>query len=125
MLTQFSVVHEAGDFEGRGTLIHCFDGPQMVLAVVTRTALDDYFPKRRLTNSQRNLLVDRHIEQFERIVTAKYEASAIERYKSPITGQTFPLVVVTAADLAQSSAALSDSVLDIAAAAGFHGRIAP
>ena len=36
-------VHEHGGAVVEGVLVHCFDGKQLVLAFISRTALADYF----------------------------------------------------------------------------------
>jgi hypothetical protein len=71
-LSVFAVVHARTDGEEHtidAPLIHCFDGRQLVLAFVERTALADYFrmtlrPGMRVSN----LIVDRNLEPFARIV---------------------------------------------------------
>jgi hypothetical protein len=119
MLTNFSVVHAAGDFEGRGTLIHCYDDRRLVLAVVTRAAVDDHFRKRDLTLSQRNLLVDSNTDQFGRIISEKYKANHFGTHHHKLSGQSFAIVTITEPDIRNSGEVLSASVLAIAKQAGF------
>ena len=42
-LTGFALVHEHGGAVVEGVLVHCFDGKQLVLAFISRTAFADYF----------------------------------------------------------------------------------
>ena len=42
-LTGFALVHEHGGAVVEGVLVHCFDGKQLVLAFIARTAFADYF----------------------------------------------------------------------------------
>jgi hypothetical protein len=51
-LKDFSVVHERSGTDIDSPLVHCFDGDQMVLAFVGRTALDDYSACRRQTSTR-------------------------------------------------------------------------
>jgi hypothetical protein len=96
-----------------------------VLAVVTRKAVDDYFHQSRLTNSQRNLLVESNIEQFGRVISTKYAANDLGTYHGT-GGQSFAIVTVTEADIRNSGEVLNDSVLEFAKRAGFaapDGRV--
>jgi hypothetical protein len=53
--------------------IHCFDGKRLVLAFIERTALTDYFRTARRPGMRlSNLIVDRNLKAFARVVTAKY-----------------------------------------------------
>jgi hypothetical protein len=61
-LSGFTVVHARSDGEVHSddaALIHCFDGRQLVLAFIGRTALADYFRlPHRPTMRESNLLVE-------------------------------------------------------------------
>ena len=77
-LSMFSVVHERGDTAPLldDPLIHCQAARQLVLAYVSRTALMDYFRvpgDKRITLQQWNLVVDRNLEAFKRIIEGKFE----------------------------------------------------
>src|SRR5436189_5883447 len=74
----FHVVHERGDAAPLldDPLIHCQAGRQLVLAYVSRTALMDYFRipgDKRITLQQWNLVVDRNLDAFKRIIEGKFE----------------------------------------------------
>jgi hypothetical protein len=116
----FAVVHARSDGEAHtvdAPLIHCFDGKQVVLAFVSRTALADYFRlPRRPTMRESNLVVDRNIEAFARIVTAKYQRGTTSIYEG--FGQSFPRVDVTFEDMQHSGEEFTGEVLRLEAA--FH-----
>ena len=114
-LTEFMVVQAGHGFEG--SLISALDGPRTVLALVRRTALEDHFQVTGggLSPEERNLLVDRNLPAFERIVAAKYgrgEASTLSR-----DGREYPFVEVLLDDIERSGEVLTDSVLAMARAA--------
>jgi hypothetical protein len=117
-LTNFSAEYHY-DSSDR-VLVHAFDGRQMVLAFVSREAVDDAWPQRRLTKEDRKLLVARNLDVVGKLIAAKYEAGEVSIYHG--TGaQNFPQVIVASADLAAVKHELSDAaVLDMAANAGFR-----
>ena len=118
-LTDLMVIQEGHDYHVEGTLVRALDGRQTVLALVHRTALEDHFrAPGGLTFEQRNLLVDRNLPAFERVIAAKYERG--ERSVLPRFGRDIPLVEITLADIERSGEALSDSVLAMARAARWH-----
>ena len=117
-LTNFVVVHEHSDPLDR-VLIHCFDDRQMVLVFISREAIDDYFRRTGLSPRDRNLLIDRNLENLISVITAKYGRGEIGEYVGTGT-QRFPQVNLSLADLEQSSEKLTDTVLDIAARASFQ-----
>ena len=87
-----------------GVLAHCFDGKQLVLALISRTAFADYFHLPPSTRSrvspslqQCNLLVESNLEAFKRIITAKFERG--ERGVQDQYGQSYPRVHVTLDDM--------------------------
>lgn len=118
-LSNFAVVHERGSGGGSNfdnPLIHCFDGKQLVLAFVTRQALDDYFrvpggqPR---TLQQWNLVVHSNRAAFEKIIAAKYgrgERSTYDAY-----GQSYPRVDVILEDMQGSGEKFTDDVLKLKA----------
>ena len=104
-LSGFAVVHARTDGEEHTVdepLIHCFDGKQLVLAFVERTALADYFSMARRPGMRvSNLIVDRNLEAFARIVTAKYSRGQVGAH-SAYDDQTFPRADVTLEDMERS-----------------------
>jgi hypothetical protein len=100
-LSMFSVV-----LEGGGTaplldnpLIRCQAGEQLVLAYVLRTALMDYFhlpADMRVTLQQWNLVVDRNLEAFQRIIEGKFERDEWEMQES------YPRMLITLEDMQKS-----------------------
>ena len=89
----------------------------MVLAFVSRTALDDYFRvpgSERRTLRQWNLVVESNRDAFARIVTSKYERGQRSTYRSTI-GQSFPRVDVTLADMEGCGEKFHDDVLKLRA----------
>ena len=108
-LTGFAVVHEHGGAAVDGVLVHCFDGKQLVLAFISRTALADYFRlpplheelRRGPSLQQCNLLVESNLEAFKRIITAKVERG--ERGVYDQYGQSYPRVDVTLDDMQGSA----------------------
>jgi hypothetical protein len=117
-LSDFAVVHARTDGEAHTIdepLIHCFDGRQLVLAFVARTALADYFRMpRRPTMRESNLIVDRNLEAFARIVAANYSRGQVGVYSS--CGQTFPRVDITLEDIERSGEQFTADVLKLEAA---------
>ena len=112
-LSDFAVVHARTDGEAHtvdAPLIHCFDGRQLVLAFVERTALADYFRMARRPGMRlSNLIVDRNLEAFARIVAAKYSNGQVGAYSG--YGQTFPRLDVTLEDMQQSGEQFTADVL--------------
>jgi len=117
-LTNFAVVHEHSEPLDR-VLIHCFDDRRMVLVFISREAIDDYFVRTKLTRSQRNLLIDRNLENLIAVIVAKYERGEVGEYVG-FGGQRFPQIDLSLADLEQAPEKLTDTVLDMAARAGFQ-----
>lgn len=117
-LTNFAVVHEHAEPMNR-VLIHCFDGRQMVLVFISREAIDDYFQRASLTPRDRNLLVDRNLENLIPVITAKYDSGEVGEYVGSGT-QRFPQIDLDLTDLETAPEKLADTVLDIAARAGFQ-----
>jgi hypothetical protein len=103
-LSGFTVVHARSDGEAHSddaALIHCFDGTQLVLAFVGRTALADYFRlPQRPSMRESNLIVERNKEAFGDIVTGKYERGLTSMYSR--FGQSYPRVDVTLDDMVRS-----------------------
>jgi hypothetical protein len=116
-LTHFAVVHEHSEPLNR-VLIHCFDDRQMILVFIARDAIDDYFRRSSLEPRDRNLLMDRNLEHLIPVIAAKYDRGEVGEYIG-FNGQRFPQIDLSLADLEQAPEKLSDTVLDIAANAGF------
>ena len=96
-LANFAVVHEHSEPLNR-VLVHCFDGRQMVLVFIPREAIDDYFRRSSLTPRDRNLLVDRNMENLIPVITAKYDCGEVGEYVGSGT-QRFPQIDLNLADL--------------------------
>ncbi|MFZ0694022.1 MAG: hypothetical protein WAN51_07715 [Alphaproteobacteria bacterium] len=124
MLSDLSVVHANGDFDG--TIIHAFDGRELVLAFVTRTALDDDFDRpwslpnqRQPTLKEHRLVVVRHLAAIEPVIQEKYHRGnyrMLDRY-----GSSRQLIEITHADIPRGKIELTDSVIQISRAAHFVG----
>ena len=104
-LSKFNVVHERGATAPLldDPLIHCQAGQQLVLAYVSRTALMDYFRipgDMRITLQQWNLVVDRNLEAFKRIIEGKFERDEWEVQKT--LGQSLPRMLITLEDMQRS-----------------------
>jgi hypothetical protein len=116
-LTAFAVVHSRIDGVEHtvdAPLIHCFDGKKIVLAYVSRTALEDYFSlSARPSMQDSNLLVDRNLDALSRIVTSKYERGERSVYNT--FGQSYPRVDVTLEDMKSSGEEFTAEVLKVKA----------
>lgn len=122
-LTGLTVVRTANDYDG--TLIFGFDGVERVLALVTRTALDDHFGwpwsrpgEKRPTLREYHLVVDRNLAAIEPVVREKYARDDFSFHRGG--GATLKLVTITAADLPRDGQIrLTDTVLEVGRGAGF------
>jgi hypothetical protein len=121
-LTEFSVVHASSEEDG--TIIHCFHGRELVLALVTCVALDDYFgwpwslpDERRPSLAERHLVVDRNLSAFEPIIQGKYQRGEYDIFNR--SGSSLKLVKVTGDDIPRGRVELTDTVIQIAHAAHF------
>jgi hypothetical protein len=117
-LTSFVVVrdHHAVD---NSVLVQSFDGPQVILTFISHATIENYF-ERNLARDQCNFLIDRNLEDIERLISDKYDRSLTTRYVS--ASQIFPRIDVTLDDLRSIPGRLTDSVLGVAAGANFGGR---
>src|SRR3954453_23468464 len=111
-LDEFSVVHEHNEPLNR-VLVHCFDGRQLVLVLIPREAIDDYFERSDLTPKQRNLLIDRNLATLIPVITAKYERGEVGYYAG-YGAQHFPRVDLSLADLRPAPEKMTDTVLGMA-----------
>lgn len=110
VLRRVNVVHAQPD--GDFVVLHGWHDRQMVLAFIATTHIDDYFRRREhLSGKKANLLVDRNIDAFARIMSAKYERGEYRPYSR--FGSTLPSVDITLEDITASGEALTDSVLDL------------
>jgi hypothetical protein len=101
-------------------MICAFDGPQMVLALVSHEAIVDTWPQRQLNKENHKLLVMRNLDVIGKLVAKKYDAGNVGVYPGT-GGQKFPKVIINSTDLAAAKSNLSDgAVLDMAASAGFQ-----
>jgi hypothetical protein len=110
VLKNVNVVHAQPD--GDFVVLHGWHGNQMVLAFIPTVHLDDYFRRRQhLRGKEANLLVDRNLDAFARIISAKYERGEYRPYSR--FGSTLPSVDITLEDIGASGETLTDSVLDL------------
>jgi hypothetical protein len=122
----FAVVHERPDASVflDDPLVHCHAGRQLILSYVSRQALMDYFRIPggvHITLQQWNLVVDRNLNAFKRIIEAKYERDEWEVHNA--YGQSYPKLVLTLEDMQQSGFEFSIEVLNLDA--GFRPKPGP
>jgi len=115
-LSQFAVVHERGDTAPLidSPLVHCYAGKQLVLTYIAREALMDYFRipgDTKITLQHWNLVVDRNLDAFKRIIESKYERDDWEVLNR--LGQSYPKLVVTFQDMQASGEQFSIDVLNL------------
>jgi hypothetical protein len=111
VLTGFQVVHAQPNSDL--VVLHGWHGKEMVLAFIPKTPLEDHFRRQRLSGKEANLVVDRNLEAFARIISAKYERGEHRPYSR--FGSTLPSVDITLEDIETSGETLTDSVLDMPA----------
>jgi hypothetical protein len=116
-LSEFCVVHAAGNFGGRGTLIHCYHGRQLILTVVPHEVFEDHFEQQSLEVSECSLLADRNLASFSTIISAKYGRSEFTAYEKD--GYRYPLIIIKLDDMQRSGLEFTDSVLKMARSARF------
>jgi hypothetical protein len=110
VLRNVNVVHAQPD--GEFVVLHGWHDRQMVLAFIATEHLDDYFRSREhLSGKKANLVVDRNLDAFARIMSAKYERGEYRPYSR--FGSTLPSVDITLEDIAASGETLTDSVLEL------------
>jgi hypothetical protein len=112
----FAVVHERGSASALfdDPLVHCYAGKQIVLAYISRQALEDYFRipgDVRITLAQWNMVVDRNLEAFKRIIEAKFARDDWALHNAQ--GQTYPKLLVTLEDMQRSSEKFTIEVLKL------------
>jgi hypothetical protein len=123
-LSHFAVVHERGGAAAMldDPLVHCFADKQVVLTYVSRQALMDFFQvpgDRLITLAQWNLVVDRNLDAFKRIIETKYARGDWGVHNT--LGQSFPKLVITLEDMQTSGQEFTIEVLNLDA--GFWPRV--
>ena len=111
LLKDFSVIHAQPDSDV--VVLNCWHDRQMVLAFIPKIHLEDALRRDRLTGKQANLVVDRNLDTFAGIVSAKYERGEYRPYSR--FGSTLPRVDVNLQDIEASGEMLTDSVLNLSA----------
>jgi hypothetical protein len=111
VLQHVQVVHAQPDSDY--VVLHARHGNQNVLAFIAIIHLDDYFRRRHLSGREANLVVDRNIDAFARIISAKYERGEYRPYSR--FGSTLPRVDITLDDIESSGEKWTDNVLDMRA----------
>ena len=111
LLKDFSVIHAQPDTDV--VVLHCWHNKQMVLAFIPKMHLEDALRRDRLTGKQANLVVDRNLDAFANIISAKYERGEYRPYSR--FGSTLPRVDVTSEEIEAIRQTLTDSVLNISA----------
>jgi hypothetical protein len=122
-LSEYNVVHARGDASVflDDPLIHCQAGKQLVLAYVSRQALMDYFRVPgdvKITLEQWNLVTDRNLDAFKRIIEDKFEGD--DWLPHDAAGQTYPRMLVTLEDMRRCGTEFTAEVLNLNA--GYRGR---
>ncbi len=123
LLKDFSVIHAQPDSDV--VVVHCWHDKQMVLAFISKVHLEDALRRNsRLTGKEANLLVDRNLDAFAGIISAKYERGEYRPYSR--FGSTLPRVDVTSEEVEAIRGNLTDSVLNVSAGwASADGRWSP
>ena len=104
MLKNFSVIHAQPDSDA--VVVHCWQGDQKILAFIRTLHLDDYFSfEKHLPGKDANLLVDRNLNAFIRIISAKFERGEHRPYSR--FGSTLPRVDITLGDIETSGETLT------------------
>jgi hypothetical protein len=111
LLKDFAVIHAQPD--SGIVVLHCWHNKQMVLAFIAKAHLEDHFRRDSLSGKQANLVVDRNLDAFARIVSAKYERGEYRPYSR--FGSTLPCVDINLQDIETSGETLTDSVLNLSA----------
>ena len=70
-LANFTVIHAQPD--SFSVVVQAWDDREMVLTFIPREALEDHFRRSGVKGKAANLVVDRNLEAFSRIISAKYE----------------------------------------------------
>lgn len=110
-LQHVHVIHAQPDSDY--VVLNAMHGRQMVLGFIEVIHLDDHFRRRHMSGREANLVVDRNLEAFARIMSAKYERGEYRPYSR--FGSTLPRVDINLDDIETSGEKLTDSVLDMKA----------
>lgn len=122
LLKDFSVVHAQPDSDV--VVLHCWHDRQMILAFIPKIHLGDALRRERLTGKEANLIVDRNLDAFTGIISAKYERGEYRPYSR--FGTTLPRVDLTSEEVESIREHLIVSVLDVSAGwMGSDGRRTP
>lgn len=122
LLKDFSVIHAQPDSDV--VVLHCWHDRQMVLAFIPKIHLEDALRRDRLTGKEANLVVDRNLDAFAGIISAKYERGEYRPYSR--FGSTLPRVDVTSGEVEAIRESLTDNVLNLSAGwASTDGRWSP
>jgi hypothetical protein len=108
-LSHFAVIHAQPD--SFSVVVQAWDDGEMVLAFIPREVLEDHFRRSGVKGKAANLVVDRNLEAFARIISAKYERGEHRPYAR--AGSTLRRIDITLEDIESSGEKLSDSVLDM------------
>lgn len=119
LLKNFSVIHAQPNLDV--VVLNSWHDRQMVLASIPKKHLVDALGRDSLTGKQANLVVDRNLEVFADIISAKYERGEWRPYSR--FGSTLPRVDVTSEEVEAVRDKLTSNVLDINAGwMGSDGR---
>ena len=108
-ITQLAV--DDGPHNSDGLLLHGWDGPQQVMAFISRRVMDNwadpiqpYARRKSLFRQQYNTLGERNLAAIERIVASKYQ-------RGPAFNRQHPFVDVLLSDIMESGEVLDVSEL--------------
>jgi hypothetical protein len=96
-LTGFRVIKDSHPLRSDAVLLRCDHGPQCVLAVMPRMALESHFGRAALTQEELDSLVSADLAAFARMVAAKYNRGGQEFWRG--FGRSLPVVRLAPADL--------------------------
>ena len=85
ILKDFSVIHAQPNSDV--VVLYCWHDKQTVLASIPTVHLEVYFRRERLTGKEANLVVDRNLDSFARIISARNMSAAST---GPIRGLVRP-----------------------------------
>jgi hypothetical protein len=96
-LTGFRVIKDLHPLRSDAVLLRCDHGPQCVLAVMPRMALESHFGRAALTQEELDSLVAADLSAFARMVAARYSRGGQEFWRG--FGRSLPVVRLAPADL--------------------------
>jgi hypothetical protein len=122
VLSDVQVVHAQPD--GNVVVLQGWHGQQRMLAFISRKHLEDYFRRSGVSGKAANLLVDRNLASFSKIISAKYERGETRPYSR--LGTTVPSIDIAMVDMQRSGEQFTDSVLNVPAGwMASDGRLSP